>query len=259
MVYGFDYARFSGARVLGAGLILPASTPYTNMLDEPPHTLIQSAIEGFETQPDLLSLERVGQMQAQLAEVRSQKLTKLETEVLDLEARLAQALSELQALSTPNPAIFEALGPSSLSASDSAARAGPDAAAAHEDVFKLLNSRSVELDTEKVALAKQLTELESSINQMSMAKIKLVRQKEEYERQKEQALAANVANNFNTTAMKIALFNKMGVHIESQDSRDKVMVFDRATDAASLLEIDPKYSDYFISNYIWDRLGKDKS
>lgn len=219
------------------------------MLDEAPDSLIYSAIEGFETQPDIASLERIEQTQSKTALLRSQRIANLESQVKQLEEELKAVQSALDGLSIPSSAISETLR--GFGAKTSGASEQDET-----DVFKLINLKSLSLDNEKVALAKQLTEIESSINQMNMAKIKATRRREEVNDLREQALALNVANNYNGTSMKISLFKKFGVHIEEKEGgSDRIVIFDHGSNLTNVLEVDDKYLDYFISNYIWDRLG----
>ena len=89
-----------------------------------------------------------------------------------------------------------------------------------------------------------------------MKKISMSRRRDELASEREQALAANIASNLNSSSMKISLYKSLGVHVEDFDGEsDKIIIFDRGTDLTSVLPVDEKYLDYFISNYIWDRLG----
>ncbi|KAF5210864.1 kinetochore-associated Ndc80 complex subunit spc24 [Clavispora lusitaniae] len=210
---------------------------------EAPDSLIYSAIDNFETQPDLASLRRIAENLRKTADLRSARIEKLEEQVSRLERELREVSEEIESLKEPSATVYETLGQfGEVQKSDS--------------VFKLINAKSVELDNLKVSLAKQLTELESAINHMSMKKISMSRRRDELASEREQALAANIASNLNSSSMKISLYKSLGVHVEDFDGEsDKIIIFDRGTDSTSVLPVDEKYSDYFISNYIWDRLG----
>lgn len=210
------------------------------MLDEAPDSLLYSAIDNFETQPDVASLHRISENLKKTAELRRQKSEAAEKEVKQLEAQLHEISREIAALKEPSATVYETLGV--FDPSD-------------DNLFRLVDARSAELDNQKVALAKQLTELESAINQMTMATLTMTRQRDELARKREQALAANVAANMNSSSMKISLYKSLGVHIEAFGDSDRILLFDRATDLTSVLPVDEKYLDHFISNYIWDRLG----
>lgn len=216
------------------------------MLDESPDSLIHAAIDNFETQPDVASLHRISETLKKTSELRNNRTEKLQAEVSALEAELDALTNELRLLNQPSQTLNETLG-----------QMGSQKPTSDENVFKIMNSKSVELDNLKVSLAKQLTDVESSLNQMNMAKITMARRREELASQKDQALASNVADNFNSSSMKISLYKSLGVHVEDFDTaNDQIIMFDKATNLTSVLRVDEKYSDYFISNYIWERLGR---
>lgn len=216
------------------------------MLDEAPDTLIYSAIENFETQPDISSLARISENLKKTKELRDAKIDHLQKNVDELEAKLEELSSEIKALSEPSAAILGALsqlGTASYTKED-------------DSVYKVMNAKSVELDNLKVSLAKRLTDLESALNQMNMVKMNMARHREDLSHQKEQALATNIASNFNSNSMRISLYKSLGIHIEElPDGNDKIVVFGREKNLTSVLQVDEKYLDYFISNYIWDKLG----
>lgn len=216
------------------------------MLDEAPDTLIYSAIENFETQPDISSLARISDTLQKTQDLRDARIETLLKQANELTAQLDEINAEIKTLTAPTSAILETLG-----------RMGhPTEVKEDDSVFKVMNTKSVELDNLKVSLAKRLTDLESSINQLNMAKVKLARHSEEVTHRKEQALATNIATNFNSNSMRISLYKSLGVHIEElADGNDKVVVFGRTKNLTSVLQVDEKYLDYFISNYIWEKLG----
>lgn len=217
------------------------------MLGEDPGELVSSTIESFETDPDLASLARINDTMAQTEAIRTAKLDALTKEITELEAKLAERKKEVESLNMQSDSFLETLN-----------TLGNTKVGRDEGVFKAMNSKSSELDSLKVSLAKQLSDLESTINQMHMSKISLSKQRDELAEQKEHALANTVVENRNSSTMKISLYRSLGLHIEpGKDSEnDRVLVFNKETNLTSVLELDEKYSDYFISNYIWDRLGR---
>lgn len=218
------------------------------MLDESPESLIYSAIENFETQPDIASLNRIKETLKKTEELRQLKIERLQDEQKKLEQELEEVSTEMKRLSTPSSTVYETV---------SRLGKGPSTdKPAEQDVLKLMNDKSVELDNLKVSLAKQLTDLESSINQLSMTKINLARQKEEFSVARSQTWNLNIASNFNSSSMKISLYKSLGVHIEDfEQGNDQIIIFDKSNNLTSVLQVDEKYLDYFISNYIWDHMG----
>lgn len=216
------------------------------MLDVPPDTLIDSTIENFLTQPDIDSLARIAENLKKTNELRETKIENLRNQITSLQSEVDALRGEIKAMSQPNSAVLEQLsefGVAALPKED-------------ESIFKVINAKSTELDNLKVSLAKRLTDLESVINQMDMVKVNLARHSEEVSHQKEQALASNIATNFNSNSMRISLYKSLGVHIEElEDGNDKVVVFGPTKNLTSVLQVDEKYLDYFISNYIWEKIG----
>lgn len=222
-------------------------TDYINttiMLGNQPQELVYSTIENFETEPDITSLARISETMNKTEEKRRAKLTRLQSGITKLEEQLAEVKGKLESLNQPSEALKEQIG-----------NLGKNPLDPNESTFQLINTKSGELDSMKVALAKQLTDVESQINQIHMAKMNLTKQKEELLQQKEQALAVSVAENHNSSSMKISLFRSLGVHVGTAEKGDKIVIFDEKKNQTSVLDVDEKYSDYFISNYIWERLG----
>lgn len=216
------------------------------MLDVPPDTLIDSTIENFLIQPDIDNLARIAKNLKKTNELRETKIENLRNQITSLQSEVDALKGEIKAMSQPNSAVLEQLsefGAAPLPKED-------------ESIFKVINAKSIELDNLKVSLAKRLTDLESVINQMDMVKVNLARRSEEVSHQKEQALASNIATNFNSNSMRISLYKSLGVHIEElEDGNDKVVVFGPTKNLTSVLQVDEKYLDYFISNYIWEKIG----
>lgn len=213
------------------------------MLGPEPQDLVYQTIESFETEPDLVILSRISDTIKQTEEKRQAKLDRLQQNISALEEQLAEAKAKLESLNHPSDVLKEQL--SSL---------GKSPLDPNENTFQLMNTKSGELDSMKVALAKELRDIETQINQNHMTKMNLTKRKEELVAQKEQALAASVSENHNSSSMKISLFRSLGVHVDLTERADKIVIFDQKKNQTSVLDVDEKYSDYFISNYIWERL-----
>lgn len=56
----------------------------------------------------------------------------------------------------------------------------------------------------------------------------------------------------NTNIIKLKLFQSIGIkfNVESRE----VLILNKSKNSISLLKIDDSYSEYFISNYIWDNI-----
>lgn len=223
------------------------------MLDEAPETLVYSAIEGFETQPDVDSIGRINENGNRLNQSWKNTEKRLENMVSALEAELNKAREETERQKRPTKEIYELLNMPSedMDVND---------AENHEqnDSLSLLNAKAVALDRQKFSLAKQILDIESSVAQMRATSDLLDLQEAEIEQQRDAALASNVASNMNLNIMKVMLYKKFGIHIEEDTlgGNDKILIFsENKKTPAKVLEVDQNLLDYFISSFIWDQLG----
>ncbi|WPK23459.1 hypothetical protein PUMCH_000700 [Australozyma saopauloensis] len=214
------------------------------MNNESPAELIRMTAGGFAIKPDTLALEQIARLLDETAQLRHQKEEALRQELESEQAELQRLSAEMAETQRPGADLYELLGVEEN-------RRDPE----NDDIMRLFRARLLELDNDKIALAKQLTELQSVVNQLKQTRLQLQKRQEELQRLKEDAVQSNVAEHYNSTSMKIALYKKLGVHVESTSEGDKILVIDKLTNQASVLEVDPKYSDYFISNWVWDKIA----
>ena len=228
------------------------------MLDEAPETLILSAIEGFETQPDVASIGRINELANRVNELWQEEENRLETEVSALENDLRAELAEIDVLKRPTNAVFELLHLQNDAIALILRRNAENPE--KNDVFSVINEQKALLDKKKILLAKQLSELESRIAQMRTTEMELTQREAELAEQKLAALQTNTSSNMDLTTMKIMLFKKFGIHIEEgeEGKNDKIVIFNEKRSGAKTLEVDPKFLDYFISNYIWEHVGNNE-
>lgn len=200
--------------------------------------------------PDVAALEEISSVLEETAHLRRISEEKLRKDVENAQNENTTLKAELVAANQPGADLYDRLGIQES-----------DRDPANDDVFRLLRSKMLDLDNEKIALAKQLTELQSVINQLKQDRLQIQKRLEDLRRAKDDVLHNNVSEHYNSTSMKIALYKKLGVHIESvggddsESQEDKILVIDKLSNLASVLAVDEKYLDYFISNYIWDRIG----
>lgn len=220
------------------------------MLHEKPEELIKSSIESFEIEPDLQTLNRI---EDTISKTDQERLNKIEV----LQASIKKAAGEYKTLQEE----FEALQKSSTLA-DTLKSLGNDEESEdiseEDNIFKSMNKKSIELDNLKVSLAKKLNELERQINSLNIEKVNLTKQQEDLVNDNENLINNSLLNNFDSKIMKINLYKNLGVLIESGENQDteddKIIIYNKFADLTSILKVDEKYSDYFITNYIWDKL-----
>lgn len=222
------------------------------MLHEKPDQLIQSAIDGFEIKPDILTLNRIDETIEKTSQNRSSKIDELVSRNAHLKSQLQSLSNELAALSKPSGLNYEILN--SLGEKD-------DGDHDNSDIFTLMNRKLTELDHIKVSLAKGLNDLESQVNALHISQNNLVKVKQNLATKYENLISHSILNNRDSKVMKINLYKNLGVIVEEGkpategvSAEDKIIVHNRVTDITSILSVDDKYSDYFISNHIWDQL-----
>ncbi|OBA23130.1 Spc24-domain-containing protein [Metschnikowia bicuspidata var. bicuspidata NRRL YB-4993] len=219
------------------------------MLDEPPEKLISQAVENFETQPDVACIGRFNELAQGLSAAWKNEENRMQAAVSALENELRSILAQTDVLKQPTDEVFERLHLPKHSAGEDAQK--PDA-------LSIIHQQTASLDNKKISLAKQLTEIESALMQARAAERELAQREAEILEQRAAALATNAATNVSLATMRIMLFKKLGIHIEDAGAggNDKIVMFSENSSAPpKTLDVDPKFLDYFISNYIWDEIG----
>lgn len=222
------------------------------MLHEKPDQLVQSAIDGFEIKPDILTLNRIDDTIDKTTQLRSSKADELVSRNAHLKSQLQSLSNEITALNKPSGLNHEIL--------NSLGERGHEGHG-DTDIFTLMNRKLTELDHMKVSLAKGLNDLESQVNALHISQSNLVKVKQNLSTKYENLISHNLLNNVDSKVMKINLYKNLGVLVEDGkpgedgvSGEDKIIVHNRATDITTILSVDDKYSDYFVSNYIWDQL-----
>lgn len=213
-------------RVLGPPAVFSRNLSLVYMLHEKPEDLIRSSIESFEIEPDLVTLGRIDGAIAKATQERSRQLDALNERVALAAQEVERLQQELDDVQKPPPELEG------------------------DNIFKAMNNKSMELDNAKVAVAKKLNEVESAINTLTITKINLEKQQQQLITTNENLMAEVVATNFDSKAMEINLYKNLGVLIDGQ----RVVIHNRDKDVTSVLNVSEDYSDYFVSNYIWDKL-----
>lgn len=215
------------------------------MNNESPAELIRLTTSSFAITPDIMALDLIQRLFEETARLRQLSEEKLRKEVEAEQMEVQRMTAELKEFGRPGIELYEALGIEE-------SKRDPE----NDDIARLLRAKLLDLDNQKISLAKQLTELQSVVNQLKQTRLQYQKRQDEVQRQKDDALQSNVAEHYNSTSMKIALFKKLGVHIDSTEEGDKILVIDKLTNQANVLEVNDKYSDYFVSNWVWDRIGQ---
>ena len=224
------------------------------MFHEKPDKLLLSSIESFEIEPDLLTLRRIEEVINKTNQYRSNIIENYETKLNTMKSEFQSLMSEINLLTKVSGINYENL---KLLGNGDEESMGD---LSNKNIFNVMNEKSIELDNLKLSLAKNLNDLESQINSMNITKNDLMEKYELVKMKNDNLINDNILKNPDSKAIKINIYKNLGVEIESggegetENKQDKVIIYNKETNLSSILNIDDKYSEYFITNYIWDRL-----
>lgn len=219
-------------------------------INKSPEQIISDANANIEIEPDVLTLDRIEETMRDIRNVRENQISELQASNLEnqrIVATLQREIAQLGTVKEQNAVLVEALG-------------GYTLVAQNDNIFKLLSRKSVELDALQVSIAKTLNDLESSINSLKLNKSNLT-QEHMLQRERVRKLLTDPQGpdgllDQDANVLKINLYRNLGVRIESEEGKDdQILVQDN--DKTSVLKVEKKYSEYFVSNYVWDRLAHD--
>lgn len=223
------------------------------MLQEKPDKLLLSSIESFEIEPDLLTLRRIEEVIAKTNQIRTSiiedytnKITSMKTECKNLQNEIS-ILTKVSGINYEN---LKQLG----EGNEESMKDVED-----KSIFKIMNEKAVEMDNLKLSLAKNLNDLESQINTLHITKKSSFEEFGQLEKENENIINENIINHPDSKTIKIKIYKSLGVEIEPGDEKkreqDRVIIYDKTTNLSNILKVEDKYSDYFITNYIWDKIS----
>lgn len=220
-----------------------------------PEDIIQQSIDSIEIEPELLTLERIEDTIDSIKRLRRTKIDGLVNTNSKLEQEVASLTNEVNLLHKIGDYNYEIIRDLSNIKQYSISEIDKD-----ENIFKVLSKKSIELDNLKVAIAKNLNDLGTAINSLKLSKSNLETELESLKTKLAQQfdnleLPDDGLMNQDSNILKINLYRNLGVRIENfGEGSDRIVIYNKETDLSSVLKVEEKYSDYFISNYIWDRL-----
>lgn len=201
------------------------------MLQEPPAVFLRLTIDGFELEPDLATLADIRTATARRADERARQLAdaqqttaQLEQQVVQLEQQVAQFRQ------------------ATLTVSTAAALAA--------------------CDEEKLALAKQLNDGETLLNATNLQLLQLHAQFDEADRalrdhndaQLRPVLQEAPHASDDASVLRLKVYRLLGVLIEPRGDGETAVLYSKQTGTTSVLPLDGQYLDYFVANYLWERV-----
>ncbi|KAF2817397.1 kinetochore protein-like protein spc24 [Mytilinidion resinicola] len=199
------------------------------LLDEDPATLIASCAANFNIGPDRSSLHRINDSLSTLHACRQAQLDGLQSTLQKL-SRQQQTLSSTHSLtlSSHNPTNHA--------------------------------SEILRLDTEKFKVAKQASDLEIEGERMAAELARLEETLGDLDDAgiEEGAEAARGSSEDETQKLlKLKLYRMLNIDIEAEPATgifNKVIIRQNSKGDSHIIDIDPKFSRNFYSNYLWGRL-----
>lgn len=208
------------------------------MLQENPAVLVQSSIESFEVQPDLLTLDRIHSNIETIQQNRNKTIENLQAVNSELNNQINLLTIDL------NNLLKVSNYPELNDTSD-------------QDISLYITSKLDDLKNLRVSISKNLSDLNVLISSNNRTKLKLIETINTLNTNYNNLLIENLSKYNNSNVMKIHFFKHFGVRIEVDETdkgNDKIIVVNETTSDTFFFKVEDHYNDCFISDKIWEYL-----
>ncbi|KAF1361547.1 Spc24-domain-containing protein [Lizonia empirigonia] len=193
------------------------------LLDEDPAALIAQCTSHFKIANDTASLLRISDSLSTLSQFRSQHLSTLQSSLSQL-SRTHQTLSanHNHTLSQHNPTNHAA--------------------------------EILRLDTEKFKIAKQASDLEIEGERLQQERERLATVAQDLEAEGVEGGEREKVESEDATILKLKLYRTLGIDVEADATTgqyNKAVIRNAAKGDVHVVNIDPKFSRHFYTNYFW--------
>ncbi|CCJ30764.1 unnamed protein product [Pneumocystis jirovecii] len=194
------------------------------MIGETPQELIQSTLSGFQIGLDLQAISRIQDTFRATCKNREIKQQNSKAVLKGLQRQLE--LSKSSALASQN-------SPSR---------------AEHASVI-------LAMDREKFSLAKNINELELSINTLDATHSRLKEELEQLE--SEDVMKDTELMTDDSTLLRLKIYRMLGIDLLEDDTGvyTKAIIRNKNNSDVHEVNIEPRYSHFFYSNYLWDLIS----
>ncbi|CDR47561.1 CYFA0S33e00452g1_1 [Cyberlindnera fabianii] len=186
-----------------------------------PAELLRETLEGCDIETDIDTIDRIAENLRVLQTERENKIVTGQQELQTLSGKLAQqkqVVQEMEASKVRN-----------------------------EIKSRIKESQNAELDINKA-----LKELTSARQELSTNMSNLVDEFNSLEKQIEDLDYIEEPEDKDAVVLKLMVYRKLGLKVDLKSS--VLIIYNKEKNLTDFLNYgDDKYSDYFISNYIWDR------
>lgn len=208
------------------------------MLQEDPAVLVQSSIESFEIQPDILTLDRIHKNIETIQQNRNKSIE-------NLQAINSELTNQINLLTIDLDNLLKVSNyPELEDTSD-------------KDISLYITNKLDDLKNLRVSISKNLSDLNVLISSNNRTKLKLIETINTLNASFNDLLNENLTKYNNSNVMKIHFFKHFGVRIEMNETEtgnDKIIVVNEKTSNTFFFKVEDHYNDCFISDKIWEYL-----
>ncbi|EMG50987.1 SPC24 Probable kinetochore protein SPC24 [Candida maltosa Xu316] len=209
-------------------------------------------IEEINDRDELKVIDGINGYIQRLKEIRESKLNQLKTIIQHLNQQITNTTHEINVLNEINDQNYGIIDTSNLNHHNSKSinRSG--------NVFDIVSQKSKELDDLEITISDQLTILDTKLTGLRQKQTMMLEQLDEINKKSEQ-----IYEDIDKTGivdqdpyiLRISLYKNLGFSLETMnDSMNDMFVITDGSNTTDVLKIEPKLSDYFISNFIWDKM-----
>ncbi|RCK66729.1 putative kinetochore protein SPC24 [Candida viswanathii] len=200
-------------------------------------------------QDELQMLEEINNSIKNLELIRKSKVAELTTKTTSLTNQINQITKEINHLNQITDEAYDKLSiPSTAPVRKSS------------NVFSAILEKKQELDNLKVKIIKESQALNTSISNLTIEERRLAVELQDVtdkisKVQEEFENSASMAEQ-DPALLRISLMRRLGIELTSgdKDGGDTVLITNSTNNKRDILKVEPKLSDFFISNHIWDKL-----
>lgn len=207
----------------------------------------------INSQDELQLLEEINNSIKNLDQIRKSKINELSTRTTTLTNQINIITKEINELNRINDENYSKLSIPETSPIRKSS-----------NIFHIILIKKQELDNLKVEIIKESQLLHTSISNLTLEERNLINKLNELIEKINRIDEDNskIVSEQDPSMLKINLYKNLGIKLETGnshnsddgDSDDMMIITNQDDNTSNILKVEPKLSDFFISNYIWDKL-----
>lgn len=207
----------------------------------------------INSQDELQLLEEINNSIKNLDQIRKSKINELSTRTTTLTNQINIITKEINELNRINDENYSKLSIPETSPIRKSS-----------NIFHIILIKKQELDNLKVEIIKESQLLHTSISNLTLEERNLINKLNELIEKINRIDEDNSKIVFeqDPSMLKINLYKNLGIKLETGNSHnsddgdndDMMIITNQDDNTSNILKVEPKLSDFFISNYIWDKL-----